>query len=137
MHQQEAWNIEITMPYEAPDEAKGRQAKVIRRGLPIVCVKSSTLHVLQGSTADSGLVFHLVFPRLLKRPTRWLATYVALSRVRRLKNLRPIGLDKDIQKIMEEEPPGLLPAQFHKLLIEKQAQIALDADAAMAALGWA
>ena len=52
------WSIEITMPNEAPNKSKGRHAKVIRAGLPVVCVKSSTLHVLQGSTADPGLVFH-------------------------------------------------------------------------------
>ena len=67
---------------------------------------------------------------------RWLTIYVALSRVRRLKNLRSIGLSKDIQKIVEEGPPDPLPAQFHKLFHEKEAQTALDADAAMAALGW-
>ena len=127
------WNFEILMP----NEDKGRQTKVIRTGLPFVCVKSSTLHVLQGSTADPGLIFHWVFPRLLRRPMRWLAIYVALSRVRRLKNLRSIGLSKDIRKIMEEGPPDSLPAQFHKLFNEKEAQTALDADAAMAALGWA
>ena len=68
---------------------------------------------------------------------RWLAIYVALSRVRRLKNLRSIGLSKDIRKIVEEGPPDLLLAQFHKLFNEKEAQTALDADAAMSALGWA
>ena len=102
-----------------------------------MCIKASTLHVLQGSTADPCLIFNLVFPRLLQKPMRWLAIYVALSRVRRLKNLRSIGLNKDIRKIMEEGPPDSLPAQFHKLFNEKEAQTALDADAAMSALGWA
>ena len=37
---------------------------------------------------------------------------------------------------MEAGPPDSLPAQFHKLFHEKEAQTALDADAAMAALGW-
>ena len=119
-----------------PNEDTGRQAKVIRRGLPLVCVKASTLHVLQGSTADPGLIFHWVFPRLLQRPMRWLAIYVALSRVRRLKNLRSIGLNAAIREIMEAGPPDSLPAQFHKLFHEKEAQTALDADAAMTALGW-
>ena len=68
---------------------------------------------------------------------RWLAIYVVLSRVRRLKNLRSIGLSKDIRKIMEEGPPDTLPAQFHKLFNEKEKQTVLDADAAIAALGWA
>ena len=78
----------------------------------------------------------MVFPRLLKKPMRWLTICIASSRVRRLKNLRSIGLNKDIRKIMEEGPPDPLPAQFHKLPNEKEAQTALHADAAMAALGW-
>ena len=68
---------------------------------------------------------------------RWLAIYVALSRARRLKNLRSIGLNTAIREIMEAGPPDSLPAQFHKLFHEKEAQTALDADAAMTALGWA
>ena len=69
-------------------------------------------------------------------PVRWLAIYVALSRVRNLENLRSVGLNKDIRRIMEAGPPDSLPAQFHKLFHEKEAQTALHADAAMAALGW-
>ena len=99
-----------------------------------MCVKASTLHVLQGTTADPGLIFDWVFPRHLLEPMRWLAIYVALSRVRRLKNLRSIGLNKDIRRIMEAGPPDSLPAQFQKLFHEKEAQTALDAEAAMA--GW-
>ena len=68
---------------------------------------------------------------------RWLAIYGALSRVRRLKNLRSIGLTKAIREIIEEGPPDFLPAQFHKLFNEKEMQTVIDADAAMAALGWA
>ena len=67
---------------------------------------------------------------------RWLAIYVALSRERRLKNLRSIGLNKDIRRVTEAGPPDSLPAQFHKHFHEKEAQTALDADAALAALGW-
>ena len=77
-----------------------------------------------------------IFPRRLTEPMRWLARYVALSRVRRLKNLRSVGLNRDIRRVMEAGPPDSLPAQFHKLFHEKEAQTALDADAAMAALGW-
>jgi len=99
-------------------------------------IKGSTLHVLQGTTADPGLIFHWVFPRVLRRAVRWLVIYVALSRVRRLKNLRSIGLTDDIRAIMEEGPPEGLPAQFQKLFKDKEAQTTLDADAAMHALGW-
>ena len=126
------WKMEVTVP----NEDRCREVKVVRRGLPVVCVKASTLHVLQGTTADPGLIFHWVFPRRLTGPMRWLAIYVALSRVRRLKNLRSIGLNKEIRRVMEAGPPDSLPAQFQKLFHEKEAQTALDADAAMAALGW-
>ena len=127
------WKMEVTVP----NEDKCREVKVIRRALPVVCVKASTLHVLQGTTTDPGLIFHWVFPRRLTEPLRWLAIYVALSRVRRLQNLRSVGLNKGIRRIMEAGPPDSLPAQFYKLFQEKEAQTALDADAAMAALGWA
>ena len=66
---------------------------------------------------------------------RWLAIYVALSRVRNLKSLRSIGLKKDIREIIEAGPPDTLPAQFHKLFDEKEKQTELAADATMAALG--
>ena len=78
-----------------------------------------------------------MFPRRLRRDQRWLAIYVALSRVRRLKNLRSIGLSRDIRAIIEEGPPDTLPAQFEKLFKEKEAQTAVDAQAAMIHLGWA
>ena len=67
---------------------------------------------------------------------RWLAIYVALSRVRRLKNLRSIGLNNEIRRVMEAGPPESLPAQFQRLFQEKDTQTALDADAAMTSLGW-
>ena len=68
---------------------------------------------------------------------RWLAVYVVLSRARRLKSLRSIGLNKSIRQIIEEGPPDSFPVQFHKLLNERETQTAMDADAAIAALGWA
>ena len=75
-------------------------------------------------------------PRRLTRDMRWLAIYVVLSRVRRLRNLRSVGLNEDIRAIMEAGPPDTLPAQFRKLFSEKEERTALDAEAAMAALEW-
>ena len=130
---QKAWAIDVSFP----GEAGARQAKVVRTQVPVTTVKASTLNVLQGATADPGLILHWVFPRLLRRDMRWLAIYVALSRVRRLKSLRSIGLSKDIRTIMENGPPDTLPTQFQMLFCEKEAQTALDANAAMVGLGWA
>ena len=97
------WKMQVTLP----NEDRCTEAKVVRRGLPVVCVKASTLHVLQGTTADPGLIFHWIFPRRVTGPIRWLAIYVALSRVWLLKNLRPGStcFEKDIRWAMEAGPP--------------------------------
>ena len=76
-----------TMYVNSSIESGARQVRVIRTQVPLATVKASTLHVLQGTTADHGLIFCWNFPRLLPRGMRWLAIYVALSRVRHLKNM--------------------------------------------------
>ena len=129
---QQTWSVNIT----CITDGNARDIRVKRTQLPLVCLKASTLHVLQGTTTDPGLIFHWFFPRKLRRDMRWLAIYVALSRVRRLKSLRSIGLNNDIRDIIEAGPPDTLPAQFHNLFSEKEKQIALDAEAAMKAMGW-
>ena len=53
-----------------------------------------------------------------------------------MKNLRSVGLSKDMRAIIESGPPDTLPAQFKKLFAEREAHTVLDADAAMAALAW-
>ena len=80
--------------------------------------------------------FHWAFPRRLSKELRWLAVYVALSRVRRLKSLRSIGLNRDIRSFIESGPPDSLPAQFDRLFKDKETKTLLDAKAAMTALGW-
>ena len=50
----------------------------------------------------------------------WLAIYVALSRVRKLANLRSVGLTTKIRRIIEEGPPESIPAQFEKYFAEKE-----------------
>ena len=127
-----AWAIDIDLA----TEGGVRSLRICRTQLPLVCVKACTLHVLQGTTADPGLIFHWAFPRRLSRSLRWLAIYVALSRVRRLKNLRSIGLNQDIRSLMEAGPPDTLPEQFARLFRDKELQTTLDANAAMTALGW-
>ncbi len=80
-----------------------------RKQMPLTTSKASTLHVLQGSTAAPGLIFHWKFPRRLSQAMRWLATYVALSRVEHLANFRSVGLTGAIRKIIEGGPPEGLP----------------------------
>ena len=129
---QQAWSVNITCITDGSE----RSVRVRRTQLPLVCLKASTLHVLQGTTTDPGLIFHWAVPRKFRRDICWLAVNVALSRMRRLKSLRSIGMNNDTKAIMEAGPPKTLPAQFHKLFSEKEKQTALDVEAAMTALGW-
>ncbi len=105
--------------------------------MPLTTAKASTLHVLQGSTANPGLIFQWKSPRPLTKEMRWLATYVALSRVEGLDKLRSIGLTNAVRAIIESGPPEGLPQQFDKLFGDKLKDTQIAADEAMRALGWA
>ena len=112
------------------------QAKIVRTQLPITTMKAATLHGLQGATTDPGLIMHWIFPRRLSTTMRWLATYVALSRVRALSKLRSVGLTKAIRAIIEEGPPETLPRKFQDLFAEREQATAAAAVAAVVKLGW-
>ena len=124
----QAWSLQIKSP-EVTVKAKRTQ-------VPLVCLQPSTLHVLQGCTTDPGLIFHWKFPRRLSSDLRWLAVYVALSRVRALKNFRSVGLTTKIREIIEEGPPETIPAQFKKYFAATELKTQKAADAAMTRLGW-
>ena len=66
----------------------------------------------------------------------WLATYVAISRVRRLANLRSVGLTLKLKRIIEAGPPDSIPAMFEKYFAEKEKKTSKDADDYMKLLGW-
>ena len=128
----QAWSIEVKLSgFSEPVKLR-----VKRRQLPTVCLAASTLHVLQGTTCDPGLIFHWTFPTRLRKDLLWLAVYVVLSRVRSLKNLRSIGLTKRIRDIIEEGPPDTLPAQFERYFGEKEAETTILAEEAARELGW-
>ena len=123
-----AWSLDLNSPQV---KVKGKRTQT-----PLVCLQPSTLHVLQGCTTDPGLIFHWKFPRMLSQDLRWLAVYVALSRVRALKNLRSVGLTTKIRGIIEEGPPATIPAQFKKYFAATELKTQKAADAAMKRLGW-
>ena len=62
-----------------------------RRQLPLTIKTASTLHTLQGATAQPGLIFHWRFPRFFSEELRWLATYVVLSGPPSFQQLISIG----------------------------------------------
>ena len=67
---------------------------------------------------------------------RWLATYVAFSRVRSLSQFRSVGLTADIRKIIEQGPPDSLPKRFKMLFADKEVATNVIAEEALRILGW-
>ena len=110
--------------------------KVKRTLVSVVCLEASTLHVLQGTTCDPGLIFHWTLPNRLSPDQKWLAVYVALSRVRNLHSLRSIGMKKQIRKIIEQGPPAELMAQFEKYFGDKEEATLKLTRELLSQLGW-
>ena len=133
---QQAWSLKLVVSNPLGGSTEEISVKVKRTQIPLVTVKASTLHVLQGTTTEPGLIFHWQFPRRLQGDMRWLAAYVALSRVRSLNCLRSVGLDNKVRALIEEGPPDTLPARFEQLFAEKELSTQTFAAACLLALGW-
>ena len=134
----EAFFLEVDVPsLGAPDQKPKRiKVKAMRKQVPLVIQNASTLYTLQGATADPGLIFHWRFPALLSREMRWLTVYMALSRVRSLKQFRSIGLKDTVKALINDGPPEGMLARFTKMFEDKAAATDVAAEAAMAELGW-
>jgi hypothetical protein len=97
---------------------------------------ASTLHTLQGVTADPGLIFHWKFPRFFSEELRWLATYVALSRPPSLAQLISVGIPSDLRNIIEGGPPQGILSKFDDMFKDKEDATHLRAVEVMRELGW-
>ena len=84
---------------------KSLDVRARRKQLPTTIVTASTLYSLQGTTTIPGLIYHFKVPRRLSAAMKWIATYMALSRVRCLKEFRSIGLSEEIRDIINGGPP--------------------------------
>ena len=124
---------------EVPDPGSHRvyALRVQRRQLPITIKAASTLHTLQGATAEPGLIFHWRFPRFFSEELRWLATYVALSRPPSLKQLISIGIPVSLRDIIEDGPPEGVLSRFGAMFDDIEKATRLAASELLARLGWA
>ena len=82
------------------------------------------------------MIFHWVFPRPTKQPSRWLATYVALSRIRTLAQLRSVGLTDRIRGIIEAGPPEGIPGAFRELFGDLEVTTKAAAMEVLRKLAW-
>ena len=91
---------------------------VERMQFPLAPALPKTIHTLQGTTCDPGLICHLALPKKLSPESKWLAYYVMLSRVRTLKSLRCIGeIDKSI---LEGGPPKRMQDVIDQLFEQRK-----------------
>ena len=101
-----------------------------------VLLAETLLYSLQGATCDPGLIAHFAMPKRADEDIKWLIVYVLLSRVRSLSNLRSVGLNQKLRKIIEGGPPAMIAENFEKLFRKKITETHAAAAAAKATLGW-
>ena len=104
--------------------------------LPLTIKTASTIHTLQGTTAEPGIIFHWKFPRFFSAELRWLATYVALSRPPSLKQLISVDLPDDIEALIQGGPPEGILSRFDDMFKEKELDTHEKALELMRQLGW-
>ena len=112
------------------------QVKAAREQVPLTVATASTLYTLQGATTTPGMIYHFRTPRRIRSEMKWIATYMALSRVPSLKQLRSIGLTTTIRDIINDGPPEGKLTRFLNIFEEKIKQTEIAVAEAMAELGW-
>ena len=81
--------------------ARVLKVRARREQVPLTIVMASTLYTLQGTTAEPGLIYYFRTPRRLEKVMKWIACYMALSRVRSLSELRSVGLTDSIRELID------------------------------------
>ena len=81
--------------------ARVLKVRARREQVPLTIVMASTLYTLQGTTAEAGLIYYFRTPRRLEKVMKWIACYMALSRVRSLSELFSVGLTDSIRELID------------------------------------
>ena len=128
----------IELELEDPRCCRARLVKVnaIREQVPLTIATASTLYTLQGATTSPGMIYHFRTSRRISAVMEWISTYMALSRVQSLEQLRSIGLTTDIKDLINNGPPKGFLTRFLDVFEDKIKQTASDVSNAMAELGW-
>jgi hypothetical protein len=90
--------------------------------VPLTIATASTLYTLQGTTCAPGLIYHFRTPRRISAVTKWIATYMTLSRVQSLGQLRSIGLTTATKDLIDNAPPEEFLTRFLTVFGEKTTQ---------------
>ena len=111
--------IEIPDVDERNCRARSITVRAVREQVPLTIATATTLYTLQGTTATPGLIHHFRTPRRISKLMKWISTYMALSRVQSLSQLRSIGLTTAIRALIEEGPPPGMLTRFLLIFEEK------------------
>ena len=124
----------ISRSWRFKSEAFAKPLYSKRQQIPLLPRMQSTLHGVQGRTADPGLVAYWRLPKKLSQESRWLAHYVMLSRPRRLANLLSLGLPD--RAVIEGGPPASIRDAYQRLFAKKIEETNLACQAARRKLKW-
>ena len=130
------FSIELELEDQRGSRTRELKVKAAREQVPLTIATASTLYTLQGTTTTPGLIYHFRTPRRISNVMKWIATYMALSRVQSLKQLRSIGLTTAIKELIDDGPPEGFLTRFLQIFGEKSTQTQRAIDEAMTELGW-
>ena len=130
------FSVELELEDPRCSRARLLKVKAAREQVPLTIATASTLYTLQGTTTTPGLIYHFRTPRRISAVMKWIATYMALSRVQSLQQLRSIGLTTATRELIDNGPPEGFLTRFLKVFGEKSVETQRVMNAAMAELGW-
>ena len=130
------FTVEVELEDQRCSRARSLKARAAREQVPLTIATASTLYTLQGTTTTPGLIYHFRTPRRLSTVMKLISTYMALSRVQSLKQLRSIGLTTAIKDLIDNGPPEGFLTRFIDVFQEKTTQTANEVEKAMKELGW-
>jgi hypothetical protein len=130
------FTVEIEVEDPRCSRARVLTVRAAREQVPLTIAAASTLYTLQGTTTTPGLIYHFRTPRRITIVMKWIATYMALSRVQSLKQLRSIGLTTAIRELIDNGPPTGFLTRFLKIFGDKTTQTQRDMEQALTELGW-
>ena len=135
-HLCEPFVVEVELPQSRCSRARVLKVRARREQVPLTIVTASTLYTLQGTTAEPGLIYYFRTPRRLSMVMKWIACYMALSRVRCLSELRSIGLTSSIRELIDLGPPEGFLTRFNGISKDKIAHTHTRVEEALLELGW-
>ena len=135
-HLCEPFVVDVELTDSWSSKARVLKVKARREQVPLTIVTASTLYTLQGTTAEPGLIYYFRTPRRLSIVMKWIACYMALSRVRSLSEFRSIGLTSSIRELIDLGPPEGFLSRFLKIFGDKISETHEAVEDVLQELGW-